>query len=270
MKRFFAVFVTALSLFLTTSHAFAADKSTLEQIKERGTLRVGLSTFVPWAMRDKQGELIGFEVDVAKRVAKDAGVKVEFIPTAWDGIIPALLAGKFDVIIGGMSITPQRNLSVLFTTPYSHSGIQLAANKELAGDKLTIADYNKRSVTLAVRRGAVTVQAAKKYFPKAKLRQFDDEAQAFQEVLNGNAQAVLASTPKPEQMTLQYKDKLFLPFKERLSQGSEGFAIRQGDFNLLNFFNNWILLRTQDGWLQERYNYWFTTVDWQNQVKEGQ
>ncbi len=176
MKRIFAVLLTAFTLLFSVNHAFAAEKGTLEQIKERGTLRVGLSTFIPWAMRDKQGELIGFEVDVAKRVAKDAGVKVEFIPTAWDDIIPALLAGKFDVIIGGMSITPQRNLSVLFTTPYSHSGIQLAASKELAGDKLTIADYNKRSVTLAVRRGAVTVQTAKNYFPKAKLRQFDDES----------------------------------------------------------------------------------------------
>ncbi|MEF1221064.1 transporter substrate-binding domain-containing protein, partial [Photobacterium damselae] len=136
----------------------------------------------------------------ARRVAQDAGLKIEFIPTAWDGIIPALLAGKFDVIIGGLSITPQRNLNVLFTVPYAHSGVQLAASKESAADKTTIADYNKRSVTLAVRRGAVTVQTAKKYFPKAKLRQFDDESQAFQEVLNGNADAVLASSPKPEQM----------------------------------------------------------------------
>lgn len=66
----------------------------VDQIKERGTLRVGMSTFVPWAMRNKQGELIGFEIDVAKRLAQDSGLKVEFVPTAWDGIIPALLAKK--------------------------------------------------------------------------------------------------------------------------------------------------------------------------------
>ncbi len=64
----------------------------IEKIKERGTLRVGMSTFVPWAMRNKQGELIGFEIDVAKRLAADSGLKVEFVPTAWDCIIPALLA----------------------------------------------------------------------------------------------------------------------------------------------------------------------------------
>lgn len=271
MKKRLASWLTAITLLFTATHSFADQQPTaLDQIKERGTLRVGLSTFVPWAMRDKQGELIGFEVDVARRVAQDAGLKIEFIPTAWDGIIPALLAGKFDVIIGGLSITPQRNLNVLFTVPYAHSGVQLAASKESAADKTTIADYNKRSVTLAVRRGAVTVQTAKKYFPKAKLRQFDDESQAFQEVLNGNADAVLASSPKPEQMAIKYKDKLFIPFKENLNRGSEGFALRQGEFDLLNFFNNWIMLRTEDGWLQSRHDYWFKTLDWENQVAEGQ
>jgi len=82
-----------------------AAAGVLETIKKRGAIRVGMSTFVPWAMRDKNGELIGYEIDVAKQLAEDMKVKAEFVPTAWDGIIPALLAGKFDVVIGGMSIT---------------------------------------------------------------------------------------------------------------------------------------------------------------------
>ncbi|MEO0361860.1 MAG: transporter substrate-binding domain-containing protein, partial [Pseudomonadota bacterium] len=89
-----------------------ASESVIETIKQRGVIRVGMATFVPWAMRDKNGDLIGFEIDVARKVAEDMEVEVEFVPTAWDGIIPALLAGKFDVIIGGMSITPARNLTV--------------------------------------------------------------------------------------------------------------------------------------------------------------
>ena len=71
-----------------------SSESVLETIKKRGELRVGLSTFVPWAMRDKNGELIGFEIDVARKVAEDMGVGVDFVPTAWDGIIPALLAAS--------------------------------------------------------------------------------------------------------------------------------------------------------------------------------
>ena len=84
-----------------------ARESALEQVLRRGAWRVGMSTFVPWAMRDKTGKLIGFEIDVATRLASDMGVKVEFVPTKWDGIIPALLSGKFDVH-GGPQRTRRR------------------------------------------------------------------------------------------------------------------------------------------------------------------
>ena len=221
-------------------------------------------------MRDKQGELIGFEIDVAKRLAADSGWKVEFVPTAWDGIIPALLAKKFDVIIGGMSVTPERSKSVLFSAPYSHSGVQLAANKALATGFSTFDDFNSRKVKIAARRGAFTVQVARETFPKAKVLQFDDDAQAFQEVLNGNAHAVIASSPKPEHETVKHSDKLFIPFSERLSKGNEAFAVRLGENDKRVFFDQWIEARTADGWLSERYEYWFSTLDWQKQIASGQ
>lgn len=261
--------ITALLGALLSLSASAAT-SGLEDINQRGTLRVGMSTFVPWAMRNTQGELIGFEIDVAKQLAKDAGWKVEFVPTAWDGIIPALLAKKFDVIIGGMSITPERAKSVLFTTPYSHSGVQVAANKTLADGFSSFDDFNSRRVKIAARRGAFTVQVAREYFPKAKVLQFDDDAQAFQEVLNGNAHAVIASSPKPEHETIKHPNVLFLPFSERLSKGNEAFAVRLGEEEKKAFFDHWIQARTEDGWLAERYEYWFASLDWQDQVAQGQ
>ena len=271
MTLFKATMTVLLGLAIALPYASASDPSSrpnLETINDRGTLRVGISTFVPWAMRNKQGDLIGFEVDVAKRLAADSGWKVEFVPTAWDGIIPALLAKKFDVIIGGMSITPERSKSVLFTVPYSHSGVQVAANKELAEGFNTLSDFDSRRVKIAVRRGAYTVQIARETFPKAKLLQFDDESQAFQEVLNGNAHAVIASSPKPEHEAIKHADKLFLPFNERLSQGNEAFAVRLGEDDKKAFFDSWIEQRTQDGWLKERYEYWFSTLDWQDQIAQ--
>lgn len=238
MKLFKATITALLGLAIAMPTIAKEDVPTpnVDQIKERGTLRVGMSTFVPWAMRNKQGELIGFEIDVAKRLAQDSGLKVEFVPTAWDGIIPALLAKKFDVIIGGMSVTPERSKSVLFTEPYSHSGVQVAANKELASGFSEFSDFDSRRVKIAARRGAFTVQVARETFPKAKILQFDDDAQAFQEVLNGNAHAVIASSPKPEHETVKHSDKLFLPFSERLSKGNEAFAVRLGEEDKKSLF----------------------------------
>lgn len=230
----------------------------LEDVQKRGTLRVGMSTFVPWAMRDKDGNLIGFEIDVATKVAEDMGVKVEFVPTAWSGIIPALIAKKFDIIIGGMSITPQRNLTVNFTTPYAHSGQQMAASTQLASNFKTRADFNSSSVTIACRRGATPCKAAQKLFPKATVRRFDDDAQAFQEVVNGNAHAMISSAPKPRFWSDAHPTKVFLPFgNENLTKGDEAFALRKGDPDALNFFSNWIIVNSSNGWLKGRHDYWF-------------
>ncbi|WP_413111505.1 transporter substrate-binding domain-containing protein [Thaumasiovibrio sp. DFM-14] len=262
--------ITLLLVWALPSFASENPTPNLDLINERGTLRVGMSTFVPWAMRDKQGELIGFEIDVAKRLAKDSGWEVEFVPTAWDGIIPALLANKFDVIIGGLSITEEREKSVLFTQPYSHSGVQLAGHKELAAGFTTHDDFNSRRVRIAARRGAYTVQVAKEAFPKAKILQFDDDAQAFQEVLNGNAHATIASSPKPEHEAIKNSTVLFIPFAERLAKGNEAFAVRLNDQDKKAFFDQWIAARKADGWLEARYEYWFSTLDWQKQIAQGQ
>ncbi|MEZ9896528.1 transporter substrate-binding domain-containing protein [Vibrio breoganii] len=268
--KLFKTAITALLALAVSLPALASQTPNLDKINDRGTLRVGMSTFVPWAMRNKQGDLIGFEIDVAKRLAADSGWKVEFVPTAWDGIIPSLLSQKFDVIIGGLSITEARSKSVLFTQPYSHSGVQLAASKELAEGFSKISDFDSRRVKIAARRGAFTVQVARETFPKAKVLQFDDDAQAFQEVLNGNAHAVIASSPKPEHEAIKNADSLFIPFTERLSKGNEAFAVRLGETDKAEFFNQWIKARTEDGWLEERYEYWFSTLDWQDQIAQGQ
>jgi polar amino acid transport system substrate-binding protein len=242
-------------------------ESSLEQALRRGVLRVGMSTFVPWAMKDKTGKLIGFEIDVATRLAKDMGIKVEFVPTKWAGIIPALLTGKFDVIIGGMGILPKRNLKVNFSVPYDHSGMSIVANKDLAAGFTSLDDFNSPNVVLSVRLGATPVDAAKKYMPKAQLRMFDDESQAVQEVVNGKAHAMVSSAPLPAFQALKYPGKLFLPLEGTFTKEPIGFAVRKGDFDTLNFFNNWIIFVTSEGWLSERKHYWFETKDWESRIR---
>ena len=247
-----------------------SSESVIETIKKRGALKVGMSTFVPWAMRDTKGELVGFEIDVAKKVAADMDVDIEFVPTSWDGIIPALIAGKFDVIIGGMSIRPQRNLTINFTIPYAHSGMGIAASKALTEGMQWPDDYNSADVAFSCRRGATSCSDVDRLFPKATVRKFDDDVQAFQEVLNGNAHAVLSSYPKPVEWADGNPDHIFLPTTDNLSQGDEAFGLRKGDPDALNFFSNWIQVNTTNGWLDERHHHWFKTRDWVGQVNLDQ
>ena len=250
----------------STSQALSTE-SVIESIKEDGVITIGLSLFTPWSMRDLNGELIGFELDVGRKLAADMGVEVEFVPTAWDGIIPALVARKFDVIISGMSITAQRNLTVAFSAPYAFGEQTLLANTAMT-EGFTKEDYNNPDVILAVRRGTTSAVTIEKAFPNATLLQFDEQSAVTQEVLNGNAHALMTSEPVPSETVRRYPDTVNIPFEESFMSEGTAFAFRKGDPDAENFFNNWIGLNTRTGWLQERHNYWFTGDEWHDMVPE--
>jgi polar amino acid transport system substrate-binding protein len=243
------------------------QKSQLETILERGTIRVGFDTFKPWAMKDKDGNYIGFEIEVARKLAEDMGVKVEFVPTKWSGIIPALLTGKFDIIIGGMSITPARNLKVNFSIPYEFSGMSIVASRELAGGRSTLEEFNTPDTTIAVRLGTTAAETAKNFLPNAKKLFFDEESQTIQELLNGRVQAVVASNPLPFNLAKEYADTLYLPLSDDFTKEPISFAVRKGDPDYLNWLDNWVRVTMSKGWLQNRYQYWFYTSEWENQLQ---
>jgi polar amino acid transport system substrate-binding protein len=243
------------------------QESAIEQALKRGGLRVGMSTFVPWAMTDKSGKLVGFEIDVATRLAKDLDLKVEFVPTKWAGIIPALLTGKFDVIIGGMGILPQRNLKVNFSIAYDYSGVAIVAHREMAAGFKSLDDFNRPEVILTARLGSTAATAANKFMPKAQKRFFDDESQVIQELANGRVHALLAGAPLPAYQALKHPDKLFLPLQGTFTKEPIGFAVRKGDFDTLNILDNWIRVVESEGWLAERKHYWFETNEWEGLLK---
>ena len=274
-KQAILILITVLVMSTTFAGVAAAGKiqqdltaeSTIENALKRGVLRVGMSTFVPWAMKDKTGKLIGFEIDVANRLAQDTGVKIEFVPTKWAGIIPALLTGKFDVIIGGMGILPQRNLKVNFTIPYDYSGMSIVAHKQLAAGFNRLEEFNRPEVKIAARLGSTAEMAVRKHMSQAKLQLFDDESQVIQELRSGRVHAMVASAPLPSFLALENPEVLFLPLQETFTREPIGFAVRKGDVDTLNYFNNWIRVVEAEGWLKERKQYWFNTKEWEKQLK---
>lgn len=267
MKRLLALLLMALCLSPLTAAAKDADSSTIENVIKRGALRVGFSSFVPWAMQDKEGKYIGFEIDVATRLAEDLGVRLELVPTNWDGIIPALLSGKFDVIIGSMAITPKRSLSVNFSVPYDTAYIDLTLNREKAGHIQTLEELNKPESIIAVRTGTTAAQAAQILLPKATLRMFNDEAPAVEEVLSGRAWAFFSSAPLPAMETLKHPDQLTQNFEFKAFSKPVAFAVRKGDLDTLNVFDGWIRVVEEEGWLQNRRDYWFKSNEWENLIQ---
>ena len=243
-----------------------AFDSVLEEVQDRGTLRVGLGLFPPWTACNTDGALIGFEIDVATKVAADMGVEVAFVRTNWHYIIPSLLAEEFDVTISGMQILPKRNLKINFTAPYSVHNIYLVANTAQAADRKTLADFNNPSVTIAVRRGTSAIPALKQVFPHARLLLFDTKTAQREALVAGEVHAAAAYGITRTIWVEAHPETLHLPSEEPFTSGVIGMALRTGDLDTLNFLNSWITVNTANGWLEQRRQYWFETREWAGQV----
>ena len=239
----------------------AEQESVVDRIMKRGVLKVGMDMFVPWGFKDKDGNLVGFEVDVAKQLAEDMGVEIEIVPTEWSGIIPALLTGKFDVIIGGMGLTTERALKVNYSIPYESGGMDIVVNKKMLPGITSLEQLNKKDIIIAVRMGGTPTEAAKKFCPNAQTHQFDSDEAVIQDVLNGNAHAAMSSSPTPAFWTADYPDTLYRPLKgELFTYEPAGFVVPKGDPDTVFFFNAWIYLHKD--WLKDKADYWYGTKNW--------
>ena len=241
-----------------------AFDSVVEEVQDRGTLRVGVGLFEPWSACDADGELVGFEIDVATKVAGDMGVELEFARTNWNYIIPALIAEEFDVIISGLAVLPSRNLKVNFTAPYNYPGVYLVANSAQTTALETLADFNSVGVTIATRRGAAPL--IETVLSEATLRLFDTDTAVLQAVVAGEVQAAVAFGTTRLTWLAAHPETLQVPLAAPFVSEVGAIAVRKGDLDTLNFFNSWIEVNQANGWLEQRRQYWFETREWAAQV----
>ena len=242
-KRLFTALFVVSSLVGT---AFADDinlwkKSTLNKILQEGEMRVCMEPgYMPFEMKDKRGRIIGYDVDMAKRMAKEMGVKLKLLPTAWDGIIAALVTGKCDIIMSGMTITQQRNLKINFADPYVVVGQTILMSKDLEGKIKTAKDIDKKEYTIVTKLGVTGEMATRKFFKNAKIITFETESDAASEVLNGRADAFVYDQPYNILfMSDKGKGKL-IHLDKPLTYEPLGWAIRKGDPDFLNWLNNFL------------------------------
>lgn len=252
---------------ITAPPAVLSNVDTLVTIRRKGVLNVGFATFVPWAMRDKDGNHFGFEIDVAKKLAEDLGVELKLMPAGSSALIGDLMSKRFDILITGMYPTPQRALLVNFSEPYSKSKVELIASRDKMRGKGDEKDYNDEDVTIGVVSGTVYDELAKARFPKAKIQYFDDEAAMMEAVGEGKINAAMASTPGPEFAMKHGGARIFRPLADPMQTMDESFVIRKGDVDFLNYLNTWIRYYERNGWLKERRKYWFDDTDWADRLQ---
>jgi len=266
MNFFSRLLLPFLLLLGMSSTSHSASQDVFDQIIKRGELRVGISIMAPWVMKDKNGKYIGFEIDIAKQLASDMGVKPVFKQYDWNKLIPALVNKEIDVIASGISITPKRGLTIRFSNPYSSSGYNLVSNLKLTKDFTSIKDLNDSKVYIGVVKGTVSESLVPKVFPRAKLDTFKDNQEATDAVVNGTVHAFVASAPTPRFVALNHPDDVDLPLEKPLLVTKEAFAINKYNPEMLAYLNSWIIAHEADAWIRSAHSYWFKSLKWRRKI----
>jgi polar amino acid transport system substrate-binding protein len=274
MKKFGATGLVVIFVLLGSfiSSAIGADvelakKSTLEAILQKGELRVGFeAAYMPFEMTDKKGNFVGFDIDVAKEMAKAMGVKFVPVNTAWDGIIPALITGKFDIIISGMTVTQERNLKINFADPYIIVGQTMLVNNKHTG-VTSYKDLNDPKYTITSKLGTTGEQAIKRLLPKATYKSFETEPEAALEVVNGKADAFVYDLPYCASFYAQQGAGKLIFLSEPFTFEPLAWAINKGDPDFLNWLNNFLRQIKNDGRYEKFFDKWLMSTDGLGEVQ---
>lgn len=252
MGKFLGLFV-----FLTFL-ALVVNADALEAIISSGYLKVGMDVhYMPFEGIDPNGNYVGFDVDMAKLMASELGVKLQIIPTEWSGILPSLVSGKFDMIISAMTITPKRAIMVDFSMPYFTIGQKILYNKGIYTNPTIEFLQNQKNLTIAVEIGTTGEDAAKKIFPNAKILEFSTMDEAALQVAMKKADIAVADSTYVEYMVKKYAQ--LSTTDETLTNENYGIAIKKNEQELLNWINTFITYIKASGQWQELYNKWFVS-----------
>lgn len=239
--------------------AQAQTKSHLQSILERGTLRVGTTgDFNPMSLKDTATNTYkGFDIEATEQLAKDMGVKIEFVPTEFATLVPGLVADRYDMFAGGSSLGIARAKTIAFTDPYLEAGTVPLVLKSNAGKARSWADLNKKGVTIAVLLGTVFEEQAKAHFPLATIKAVEKPANGYAEVLAGRALATITSNIEAASLTQTYPSlQLVGNTTDMRNKRPFAYPVQQGDHVWVTFLNNWIALKKSEGFFEGLEKKW--------------
>jgi polar amino acid transport system substrate-binding protein len=253
LKKITAVVLAVLLMSAASAALFGqAQQESAETISFAGS-----GGYPPFNFIDDNGDVIGFDVDVAEEIASRLGRTLEYKTTAWDGIIEGLRAKRYDGILGSMGINEEREKIVDFSTPYYYSGPQLIvrADSGITGPE----DLDDSSV-IALVTGTTFEQDAEKLGVQTKL--YEDDNQTLLELLNNRVDGVLTDRIVGLNAIAQLKegDKLKL-VGSVLRTEKMGIAFHADDDALREQVNGILEDMRADGTLTEISGKWFNGED---------
>ncbi|AVK50439.1 amino acid ABC transporter substrate-binding protein [Clostridium sp. MF28] len=233
-----------------------SSKDLLTEIKERGSLKIGTEgTYAPYTFHNDKNELVGFDVEIAQAIAKELGVKAEFVETPWDSCIAGLDAKRYDVVMNQVGITDERKAKYDFSTPYTVTRAVLIVGKDNQGIK-SFADLKGKKAAQGLTSNFADM--AKK--DGAELVDTDGNfSKSIDLIINGRADATIN-----DDLTfydyLKQKPDAPLKIADKQDKASEnGVLIRKGNDSFVNAVNDALDKLSKDGTLEKISEKYFGT-----------
>jgi polar amino acid transport system substrate-binding protein len=261
MERKVILLVLAVFVILGFGTASLAqqDSPTLQAVKKRGVLRICTALSAPWQFRDpKTNALMGIEIDNGNDVAKQLGVRAEFVVSDWDVLVAGLTTGKCDVLMAGLFVTPVRQEAIDFTIVYSHQG-QLFYTIKARTKLNTIDDLNKPDVRYVYGTGTGQKELGEKYLPNANRQGLSLEGRTLLiDVIRANRADVTAG----DKILLpaykaEFKDLKVIPGDEKdINPFDLAWGLRKGDPGWKAYLDNYLRKILDNGIFEQRYKKW--------------
>jgi polar amino acid transport system substrate-binding protein len=238
-----------------------ASAGTLDEIAQRGELRIACQTQgAPFSFVDRNGKQTGSSIDLSKMIAKEMGVKVKFLNYDWDGLIPALLSKKADMLAADMTPTLKRAMKIAFPDPYMYTGSVVFVKQD--SPIKTLEDI-KAGTKIAVLLGSTGENDAKKAFPEAKLKTYKGGGPLLiNAILAGHTDAGVNDGSAVRGQVSNFPPNSVRILEGELSRSPLAFAVRYDSPDLLRWLDLFFLHIKLDGRLDKNLDYWVNSLDW--------
>jgi len=242
---------------------FSQDGKVLNRILKSGELRVGTSASQPpFTMKSKDGQLMGYEVELANLLTEAMNLKLKFVVKPFSELLPALEKGEIDVIMSGMTITPERNLKATFVGPYIVSGKSILVKSKRLSDLDEMTEINRPTIKVVALDGSTSQRFVEKLAPKVELVTTKDYETAVNMVMNDEVDIMIADYPICVISMLRHPDAGLATLETPLTIEPIGIALPPNAFQLHNLVENYLNGLQIGGILQNLEAKWFQDSSW--------
>jgi ABC-type amino acid transport substrate-binding protein len=236
---------------------------TLQRVVDFKVLKVGMSgNQPPMTMANREGGLMGFDVDLAKALADAMKVKLEIVPMPFGKLMEALEKDEIDMILSGLAITPERTEMVSFVGPYMMSGKSILTKDSVLAKMSGSKEFNRKDLKLLALSNSTSASFVKTVAPEAQLIEVASYDEGVAMIIDGKADALVADMPVCVLSVARYPEAGLTTLERPLTVEPVGIAVSKDDPQFFNLVDNYLRAYEKTGILGKIREKWFENTSW--------